>query len=178
MAPCCKFQHDKNEEKFNIQTHTIQQYSNSDFLQQVRNEFTQGNWPSGCKRCEIEEQNNIESKRNLDYIRWKDHYEQYNLDSNEFITASIAFGNTCNLKCITCGPTSSSKWQKEYDTIYGINIAHNKFYKDNFVTDLAAAAPSLVHLDIPGGEPLLSGVPEQKVLLRHYIQSGKARTEG
>jgi len=176
MAPCCKFQHDKNKQKFNIQTHTIQQYSKSKLLQQVRSEFMQGNWPSGCERCKIEEQNNIESKRNLDHARWKDHYEQYNLDSNEFITASIAFGNTCNLKCITCGPTSSSKWQKEYKDIYGIDVAHNKFYKNNFVTDLVAAAPSLVHLDIPGGEPLLSGVPEQKALLYHYIQFGQART--
>jgi len=60
MAPCCKFQHDKNKQKFNIQTHTIQQYSKSKLLQQVRSEFMQGNWPSGCERCKIEEQNNIE----------------------------------------------------------------------------------------------------------------------
>lgn len=176
MAPCCKFQFDKDKEKINIQTHTIQQYSKSDFLKQIRSEFIQGNWPSGCERCKIEEQNNIESKRNLDNTRWKDQYEQYNLDSNEFITASIAFGNTCNLKCIMCGPYASSKWQKEYKTIYGIDVAHNKFYKNNFVKDLIKAAPNLIHLDIPGGEPLLSGVLEQKELLGHYIQSGKAQT--
>lgn len=174
MAPCCKFQHDKKEEKFNIRTHTIQQYSKSNLLLQVRNQFMQGNWPSGCERCQIEEQNNIESKRNLDHTRWKDHYAQYNLDSNQFITASVAFGNTCNLKCITCGPTSSSKWQKEHKTIYGIDIANNKFYKNNFVKDLLQAAPSLVHLDIPGGEPLLSGVAQQKEMLQYYVDTEQA----
>jgi MoaA/NifB/PqqE/SkfB family radical SAM enzyme len=175
IAPCCKFQYKVYKEKFNIQTHTIKQYSKSDFLQEIREDFIKGNWPSGCERCKIEEQNSIESKRNLDYTRWKNYYEKYNLDSDEFITASIAFGNTCNLKCITCGPYASSKWQQEYKIVYGIDVAHNKFYKNNFVKDFVESAPSLIHFDIPGGEPLLSGVQEQKQLLGHYIQSGKAQ---
>ena len=32
-----------------------------------------------------------------------------------------------------------------------------------------------MHLDIPGGEPFLSGVQEQQQMLRHYVDSGQAK---
>jgi hypothetical protein len=48
------------------------------------------------------------------------------------------------------------------------------FYKKNFVDDFVQQAPDVIHVDIPGGEPFLSGVQEQKQLLEHYIQTGQA----
>jgi MoaA/NifB/PqqE/SkfB family radical SAM enzyme len=161
-------------ESFNVQTQTLQDYSNSAFLAEIKQEFTQGQWPQGCDRCRIEEQNNIASKRQLDYDRWQQQYQQYNLDTNQWITASIAFGNTCNLKCITCSPHSSSKWQQEHQKIHLVNIKPVKFYRSDFVEKFIAQAPEIVHLDIPGGEPFLSGVQEQKHLLNYYITTGQA----
>jgi hypothetical protein len=35
-------------------------------------------------------------------------------------------------------------------------------------------APGLIHLDLPGGEPFLSGIDEQKKLLQHYIDIGRS----
>ena len=176
ITPCCKFQKNYYDQKFNIQHNSMQEYANSEFITGIKQQFQQDKWPSGCERCRIEEENQIESKRVLDYTRWKNYYDNYDLDSNEFITASLAFGNTCNLKCITCSPYSSSKWQKEYFDLYQIDIPHYKFYKNNFVKDFVANAPNIVHIDIPGGEPFLSGITEQKELLTHYIQSGQANT--
>jgi organic radical activating enzyme len=86
----------------------------------------------------------------------------------------VRFNNTCNLKCITCGPAASSKWQNEAKNIYNITIKHHKFFKEEFVTDFVNNAPGIIHIDIAGGEPFLSGVSEQKQLLQHYIDSGKA----
>jgi radical SAM protein with 4Fe4S-binding SPASM domain len=174
ITPCCKFQKQYYDQKLNIQTHSIIEYSNSQLVNKVKQEFQQGVWPQGCERCRIEEENGIQSKRQLDYIRWKDYYESYDLASNKFITTSIAFGNTCNLKCITCNPYSSSRWQKEYYDLYGKDIPHFKFYKKNFVQDFINQAPDIVHLDIPGGEPFLSGVAEQQDLLRYYINANSA----
>lgn len=167
-APCCKFTGVTPEYS------TVKEYVSSDFLTSIKHEFKNNNWPSGCERCRIEEQNNIESKRQLDYQRWKTYYDRYELDSEKFITASIAFGNTCNLKCITCGPSSSSLWYQEHKQIYGNTPLPVKFFKQNFVQDFVTHSPDIVHLDIPGGEPFISGVPEQKQLLIHYIQSGQA----
>lgn len=175
ITPCCKFQTPYYEQKFNIQSHTIEQYSNSEFLNLIRDEFKQNSWPVGCERCRIEEENNIESKRQLDYARWREHYQTYDIDRTSFITASVAFGNTCNLTCITCNPHSSSRWQQEYQTITNIDIKPYHFYKEQFVNDLVKQAPNLIHIDIPGGEPLLSGVKEQKELLKYYIENKQAQ---
>jgi MoaA/NifB/PqqE/SkfB family radical SAM enzyme len=174
IAPCCKFQTQHYTEHFNIQTHTLKEYSDSEFLKKVKQEFNQGKWPQGCERCKIEEQNSIKSKRNLDFDRWNENYTSVDLDNPTVITASIAFGNTCNLKCISCNSYSSSRWQKEQQHIYGVSVSHVKFYKEDFVKDFVKQAPNLIHLDIPGGEPFLSGVSEQHQLLQHYIDSGLA----
>ena len=174
ISPCCKFQTQHYNKKFNIQSTTISEYSDSHFLTKVKKEFLDKQWPKGCERCRIEEENGIESKRILDYTRWKDHYQQQDLSTNKFITASLAFGNTCNLKCITCSPYSSSQWKKEYQDIYNIDIKHFKFYKQNFVNDFISSAPNVIHIDISGGEPFLSGTKEQKQLLKHYIDRGHA----
>lgn len=168
IAPCCKFQ--GIVPKYS----TLSEYSNSAFLADIKQDFVQDKWPIGCERCRIEEQNNVASKRQLDLERWQQHYDSYSLDSDQFITASIAFGNTCNLKCITCGPRSSSRWQSEYQSVYNVNILPLKFYKKDFVTEFVAQAAGIVHLDIPGGEPFLSGVDEQKQLLQHYVDAGLA----
>jgi len=175
ISPCCKFQTKYYDQKFNIQAQSISDYANSEFLKDVKQEFQNGQWPKGCERCRIEEENNIKSKRILDYDRWQEHYQEYKLAEENFITASLAFGNTCNLKCITCNPYSSSQWRKEYQDIYHVDIQHFKFYKQNFVTDFIKSAPSVIHIDIPGGEPFLSGVKEQKQLLQHYIDQGQAK---
>lgn len=174
LSPCCKFQLANYKEKYNVQTHSLLDYVHSEFLQQVRNEFKTGEWPAGCERCKIDEANGIASKRNLDADRWQSYYNNVDIENSEFITASIAFGNTCNLKCVTCNSASSSKWQQEYADVYGIELQPVRFYRKDFVDTLGAQVPNLIHLDIPGGEPLLSGVAEQKRLLQHYINSGQA----
>jgi radical SAM protein with 4Fe4S-binding SPASM domain len=174
ITPCCKFQKQYYNQQFNIQTHSLTEYSNSKLVNNIKQEFLNETWPKGCERCRIEEENNIESKRILDYARWKDQYQHYSLNTGNFITASIAFGNTCNLKCITCGPHSSSRWQKEYFDLSGIDVLPFKFYKKTFVQDFVTQAPKIIHLDIPGGEPFLSGIDEQKELLKYYIDNNQA----
>lgn len=174
ITPCCKFQRKYYHETFNINHDSIMQYLDSDFLRSVKTDFEQDRWPAGCERCSFEEQNNIPSKRQLDWDRWNQHYENYDLSKSNFLTASVAFGNTCNLKCITCSSYSSSRWQQEYREIYGIDHPHVKFYRQDFVERFTKLAPGLMHLDVPGGEPFVGGVPEQQQLLQHYIDSGQA----
>lgn len=174
ILPCCKYQLDAADSVFNVQTHSLDQYRRSAFLAQIKQEFDRDQWPAGCERCRIEEQNNIKSKRQLDHERWQEHYAQYQIDSDQWLTASIAFGNTCNLRCITCNSYSSSRWREEYLDVYGEHFQHVKFYRHDFVETFVSQAPGIIHLDIPGGEPFLSGVQEQKKLLTHYVQSGQA----
>lgn len=175
ILPCCKFIKQPEDLAFNIKTHTILEYQNSDFVKNLKQKFYADQWPSGCNRCRIEEENGIESKRQLDRKRWNQNYKTFDLQKDNFITASLAFGNTCNLKCITCGPFSSSKWEKEAHDLFGKTVQHFKFYKNNFVTDFVTTAPDIIHIDIPGGEPFLSGKDEQKQLLKYYVKAGLAK---
>jgi len=176
IMPCCKFRPDKyNESPKNIKFNTIDEYLNSDTLKDTKEKFLNGKWPAGCERCKIEEESGIESKRQLDYIRWKSEYEDYNISSGNFLTASIAFGNTCNLKCITCGPESSSKWRKEAKDTYNKDIKSFRLKDINFAEEiLGLIQEEGIHLDIPGGEPFISGVDEQKYILQALVQSGRA----
>jgi len=174
IMPCCKYVPDINDKPFNLQTHSLSEYSGSAFLQQIKQEFVKDQWPTGCVRCRIDEQNNVKSKRQLDHDRWQEHFAQYQLDSEQWITASIAFGNTCNLKCITCNSYSSSRWHDEYLKVYNQDIQHVKFYRHDFIETFLSQAPGIIHLDIPGGEPFLSGIKEQKKLLTHYVQTKQA----
>lgn len=166
MTPCCKFKSNLYTNKLlNINSSSIDDYLDSHTLKEVKSNFKEGRWPKGCERCKIEEENGIRSKRMQDHERWGDLLQE----DRGFITASVAFGNTCNLSCITCDPTSSSKWQQEWRTLLGKDIKPNHFYKDGFVENFKDYTPNLIHLDIPGGEPFLSGVKQQKELIKHYI---------
>lgn len=173
ISPCCKFEHRVYKNKVvNITDSSIDEYLNSLTLKEVKNDFENDLWPKGCVRCKIEEESNVESRRVQETNRW----EKY-LDNHQnigFLTASISFGNTCNLSCITCEPYSSSKWYQEYLRLYGRSFKPNHFYKKGFVEDFYKQTPNLVHLDVPGGEPLLSGVDEQKELFKLFIKDNKA----
>jgi MoaA/NifB/PqqE/SkfB family radical SAM enzyme len=176
IAPCCKFRHvHYNESEYNIFDHSVEQYIESDTLTSVKEDFKQGNWPIGCIRCKTEEENRIPSKRQMDYKRWQSVLDSRDLIKKEFITSSIAFGNTCNLKCITCSSWASSRWHKEYKDLTGMDIKPVHFRKNKFVEEFVKWAPDMLHIDIPGGEPFLSGVPAQHQLLDYYITTGKAQ---
>jgi sulfatase maturation enzyme AslB (radical SAM superfamily) len=86
----------------------------------------------------------------------------------------MAIGNICNLKCIICHPSASSLWQKEYKDIYGIQVKSIESYRREVIKNITDIAPNIIHMDIHGGEPFLSGLTEHKKLLDHYIQSGQS----
>ncbi len=174
ILPCCKFQNSDYDEKFNIRTNTIEEFRNSKFLYEVKNQFEQNQWPPGCTRCRLEEDIGVSSKRILDHNRWQQYYQDYDLLSDEILTVSMALGNTCNLKCIMCNPYASSLWAREYQDIYGIKINNlNKIRKD-VISDIVQFAPNLVHVDFHGGEPFLSNIDDHLNILDRYISLGQS----
>jgi len=171
IKPCCKFRSESYNIDFKIQEHTLSDYVDSEFLNQIKQDFENNQWPVGCIRCRIDEENNIPSKRQLDYERWSEHYDRYNKETDGFLTTNIAFGNTCNLKCITCDATASSRWRKEYKELYNITVDHFKI-EDNqkFIDELFES--NLIHLEINGGEPFISEIDLQKEYLTKLINKG------
>ena len=175
IKPCCKFLDHKYSKTFNIQTDSLDEYNNSEFLNGVKAELANDKWPAGCERCRVDEESGIASKRQLDYERWQEAYDNYQ-EMDGFIIASLAFGNTCNLSCIMCSPRASSKWRTEWNEIYSEDIRGLKHaINDNFVSTFIDSSPNLIHFDIRGGEPFLSQVDKQKELLSYYVRSDRAK---
>lgn len=176
LAPCCKFRHDEHGiPALDIQNTSLEQYQNSSVVQQVKRDFENNRWPAGCVRCRIEEENNIASKRMLDRERWQTHYAQYNRKQDGYLTASIALGNTCNLTCVTCNAYSSSRWQREYKQLTGVNIKPIHFYRDNFVDEFLRECSNIKHIDFGGGEPFLTARHQHQQLLEQLIAQGRSR---
>jgi MoaA/NifB/PqqE/SkfB family radical SAM enzyme len=155
MSPCCKFRTQGYNERYNITKNTIQEYTDSDFLKGIKQEFLSGSFPQGCIRCVQDEQIGTPSKRQLDYERWTEQYDNWQ-EEDGYITTSIAFGNTCNLKCVMCSPYSSSRWRQEQKDLYNVDIKSHEYLNDSIVDQLHASMPNVIHIDIPGGEPFLS----------------------
>jgi len=172
IAPCCKYR-ETPEEKLNITEVSIEDYTNSAFLNKIKNTMLDNKWPAGCFRCKQEEESGIKSKRILDYERWTTEFDNYTEDQG-YIVASIAFGNTCNLKCITCHSGDSSLWRQEYIDVYGVdNVGVKKLSSD--ASEIYDAMPNIIHIDIPGGEPFLSEIKKQKRLLQRYVDTGQSK---
>lgn len=174
ILPCCKFQDSHYQDSYNIRHHDLGDYLGSEMLATVRNDFEQGRWPRGCDRCRIEEQSHIASKRQLDAARWQSAYRDYQTESAELLTLSMALGNTCNLKCIMCGPAASSSWAREHQDIYGVKIESMTKYRQSVLQEILQRSDQVIHLDIHGGEPFLAAPHQHLSLLDHFIDTGRA----
>jgi hypothetical protein len=128
-----------------------------------REKMLQGQWPArGCDYCRNIEQAGGQSDRitNLDFPGI---HAPPELDTNPTAThvtpriLEIYFDNTCNLKCVYCGPYFSSLWDAE-----NIRFGKPAFDKSTRIEQnkqrifawLKQNAHHLTHFNILGGEPL------------------------
>ena len=107
---------------------------------------------------------NIKSKRQLDYERWKTEFDNYTEDKG-YIVASIAFGNTCNLKCRMCNPHASNQWVREWHLIadalsdYDFNRLKNMNWPEDAKTweNVMKVVDTIDTIYLTGGEPTIIG---------------------
>jgi organic radical activating enzyme len=115
-ASCHRVAHDK------LTLETFKDFHNLPRKINDRKLMAEGTWPGGgCEYCKrIEEANGYSDRQ----MHMTEEYE--NLTPVELLTDPTAlkvtptvlevyFNNTCNLKCIYCGPWFSSKIESEYD---------------------------------------------------------------
>jgi len=181
IKPCCQFvmnhyDHAKPyDRRFTLPDESVETYQSSEFLNDLKAEFLGGGRPKGCERCWVEEEVGTKSKRIRDYERYQDSFDQYDLDSGQPLVISLGLGNHCNLKCRICSPWSSSKWIREWQHHTGEYWPSQEFHKDpQFLTQIIQNLEQVVHIDFPGGEPLLTGIEEQHQVLQHLIDQGMA----
>ncbi len=174
LKPCCKYQN-KSIPKFNI-LQGISTYKDSKFLKDLQTQFLNNVRPAGCIRCWQDEDAGIKSKRQLDYKRHGDSFDQHDITKTEFKNISLAFGNLCNLACRICGPGASSKWASEMKKIDGFNYpTHEWFRNPKVMIDILKNTQEAIHFDIPGGEPLLVDIKEHFNFLENLKNNGSSK---
>jgi MoaA/NifB/PqqE/SkfB family radical SAM enzyme len=102
-----------------------------------------------CKHCVLQ----IKA-RHFDHVFSRIDFDHYctEEESPEFPKRlSLELGNTCNLACVTCNPTFSSRIRKER---YGLPPEKSP-YGEQFFKDMEIIVPHLEHIAIFGGEPFL-----------------------
>jgi len=126
-SPFGKFKKE-NGEFANVQDDTFDSIRNHEAIKEIRKSMLNGEKHKLCNLCWTEEGNNLNSKRtymnkvilndkkyDIDHIRTNTNPDG-SIDTNMFQLNyyDIRFGNLCNLKCRSCGPSDSSLWYEDY----------------------------------------------------------------
>ena len=165
---CCMI---GNKEVMAIGTNTIEENFNKPEFIAIRNDLQNGVRNSNCSWCWQEEDSGRKSKRLRDNEKYLGHLQSGGEPFIGLAKFELNLGNTCNLKCRTCAPHSSSQWVKEYFDIYESKRYQNDYkkftiemkkyhqtYDDEspFWQDLVDHLPNIKQLDFYGGEPFMS----------------------
>ena len=190
--PCCLAKDEitrANGTKYSLRENSLEEIYHSPYMQELRQEFLNGNKPKTCQRCWDEEAAGRVSKRMNSRIRLKEYYSSVdfqNIDPNQLWFIDLKLGNICNLKCRICGSWSSSKWAKE-EIDYIPELVDRKthlaytYLKDGawpresevFWDNLKTLLPNIKYFEFTGGEPFL--IEQHFELLRYAVEQGYSK---
>lgn len=189
--PCCLAIDeitDTSGNKYDLNKTDLQTIYNSQYMQNLRQQFRTGEKPKTCNRCWQEEEAGRASKRIYSKIRLKEYADSvdYTNDTpDQLWFVDLKLGNICNLKCRICGSWSSSKWAQE-EINYIPNLKNKKdhlAYKflqqgawprktQTFWNNLRELLPNIKYFEFTGGEPFM--IQEHFDLLQYAVDQGYA----
>lgn len=169
VYPCCMTT-DFGNFAGDLNTQTIEEIWNSDYMKKIRVQMLNGEEPKMCSRCfEGERSSGQSTRRNHNnYFRTKleeipvitqpdGHVDKVDLRYWDF-----RFSNLCNYKCRTCGPEYSSSWIPDArDLGWTDEKANEKVININTVDESTNVDFLKKYVDVvekvyfAGGEPLL-----------------------
>ena len=178
-APCCLYKGQvPNVKVYETDLKAIQQ---SQYMEDLRTQFRNGEKPAGCDRCWAEESAGKNSKRINTLYKMKNSLENWTPNSEPTLKfIDFKLGNVCNLKCRICGSWSSSKWaQEELD--YGENPVAKKNLKEGgwpkrqpqFFDDIKEYLADAEYFEFTGGEPFM--IRDHFKILMHCVEKGYAK---
>jgi MoaA/NifB/PqqE/SkfB family radical SAM enzyme len=187
--PCC-MAHDEitdaSGKKYDLNETNLEEAYHSEYMQNLRRQFRQGEKPATCNRCWEEEAAGRNSKRIHSQVRLKELYKQVdwaNDDPDQLWFVDLKLGNICNLKCRICGSWSSSKWAEEElaympkDFNKKEHIAYTWLKQGawprkttTFWDNMRELLPNIKYFEFTGGEPWM--IDEHWDLLAHAVTTG------
>lgn len=185
--PCCLAREDIPN--IDLRVDTLETAYKSQYMQNMRQQFRNGEKPSTCKLCWDEEDAGRNSKRINSRIRLKELYtnvDWHNNTPDQLWFLDLKLGNICNLKCRICGSWSSSKWAaEEMDYLPpSYNKKEHIAYKwlkqgkwpeesPQFWDNLKTLLPQIKYFEFTGGEPWL--IEQHWDLLRYAVDTGHSK---
>jgi len=168
FKPCCVYKESVKKSDgipYNINVDTISEIYNSKYLQNLRQEFLNGNQPVNCSHCWLIERHNGTSYRQRipAYLGLEAQCLQIEHDSiGNLISLDIKLGNLCNFKCRICAPVNSSRIAEERLAHFNSSIDLKTLNKNgrwvenqNIWKMLETLGDQLINIDFYGGEPFL-----------------------
>lgn len=144
-------------------------FEGNPLIKDIEGQLSSGVFPLECFPCEKREKNGDRSLRLRSGEKWGD-------EDSGLKTFNIELGNICNLQCVYCSSTYSSKWVKDSDIHDVFNITHTKEPQNSWLKNEGLwkailkrieNSPEFQTLEIVGGEPFLS--PANDFLLESLI---------
>ena len=175
--------------KYDLNESTLTEIYQSEYMQQLRQQFRRGEKPATCNRCWDEEAAGRTSKRQHSKIRLKhlvNEVDYANDVPDQLWFVDLKLGNICNLKCRICGSWSSSNWAvEEIAYLPGIDKKQHLAYTflkkgmwprnpdTKFWENMRELIPNIQYMEFTGGEPFM--IEEHFELLRFAVETGHAK---
>jgi organic radical activating enzyme len=197
VTPCCitDMTDDMSTAKRNnfnlfLDKDKLDDISNSENFKNIRKQMLSGQFPSECKTCYFYEKNNVYSKRMESNLKFKHLFEHALSNTNpdgtlkelDYRYIELRLGTVCNLKCVTCNPFSSNRWNEDVSVFKNTEFEKNYFKCDirtewfrstKFYDELYEKSEHLEEIWINGGEPTL--IKEHGYFLQKLIDSGRSK---
>jgi MoaA/NifB/PqqE/SkfB family radical SAM enzyme len=190
VRPCCLADDeivDDAGQKFDLNSASFTNIQNSKYMQNLRQQFLDGQQPQTCRKCWHEERAGRTSKRmhTLDRLKHMISDQPWNADAKPLMFLDLKLGNICNLKCRICGSWSSSTFATEElaNLAPGEDRKLNHHYqmlragawpRENltFWNEIDQVIDQVRYIEFTGGEPFM--IQEHFDLLQRLIDRGIA----
>ena len=189
LRPCCLAEDeivDTNDRKFDIKQDTIDSARTSEYMNNLRREFLNGNKPETCKKCWAVEDSGGKSKREytLERLEHMGISDEWTQDAKPLMFIDFKLGNICNLKCRICGSWSSSSYATEELQEFPKSLQKSSFpYKmieqgrwpresESFWQEMSDNVDNIRYLEFTGGEPFM--IQEHFDFLQTLVDKGVA----
>lgn len=186
VRPCCLAEDEIKDElgnKYKLIATDLTTVQNSDYMNNLRQQFLDGEQPQTCRKCWNEERAGRTSKRmhTLDRLKHIVTDTEWTQDAKPLIFIDFKLGNICNLKCRICGSWSSSQYAAEEVKFEGKDSFHYQMLKDgawprenqNFWDNLDPLLSEVRYMEFTGGEPFM--IQEHFDLLSRLVEAGVAK---
>ena len=185
VRPCCLAEDeitDNSGKKFSLLETDLNEVHKSKYMQNLRQQFLDGEKPQTCRKCWNEERSGRTSKR-MHTLNRLEHIvtdTEWNADAKPLVFIDFKLGNICNLKCRICGSWSSSTFAAEEVQFEGKDSFHYQMLKDGawprrnqkFWTEIDKLMEQVRYLEFTGGEPFM--IQEHFSLLERMVMRGIA----